>query len=370
MSSSFFIHRFVALLGMGAFWLGSFVSGALADSAPAKVASTSAAALTTEARRLVSLPLAPPEASVSSRLQPQKAFIGDRLLYELRVTAPESWTADLSAVGPMLQSAGFQILDYERLSTEKGKDGATVGLRFFISTYALGKYEIPAIPVGLRSADGRRWRLDSRPFQVEVVPVERKPGEPDDIRDIKDPLDVAPPFPGAWLLVGLAMLLGGSGIWYLRRRGDEVDQILITPLSAWEIALSQLAELDESGMREAHRLRDWHYRISTILREYLSRRFALAIMSETSSELLEGLHEAASADRAEAVLGDEGFRSLLEGFLGACDRVKFARYHPSADEVGAVRTRADSLLALTRPVVEAIVSEDEEVVVEEEGETP
>ncbi len=89
--------------------------------------------------------------------------------------------------------------------------------------------------------------------------------------------------------------------------------------------------------------------LSSIVRHYIEDRFALRAPEMTTEEFLWSLGREGALDADQRV--------MLEGFLTACDRVKFARHAATRAEIDDAFALADRFVRETTPPSEA--GEDE-----------
>ncbi len=145
--------------------------------------------------------------------------------------------------------------------------------------------------------------------------------------------DIAPPasepnplWPYRWILGGVGIaIVAGIALALLRRRARRVAARALPPPPPWDVAYARLRELDERQLPNKGEYEPFYVELSDILRRYIEDRFHLRAAEQTTQEFL--------TDAARADLFDAEHQRLLSGFLRHCDRVKFARYEPTVNEM-------------------------------------
>ena len=162
-----------------------------------------------------------------------------------------------------------------------------------------------------------------------------------DILDIYGPLALAEPFP--YLLSGaglLLLVLLAVALWlFLAHRKKRTDDRKPDPAIA---ALHSLQDAEEGLQRFG--IGFFAGEVSRILRSYLEARFSLPATSSTTSEFFANL-ETSPAQEEMLVQHD----NLLRHCLLLCDRVKFSRFLPEQEAVGALARSARHFIEATRP---------------------
>ena len=171
-------------------------------------------------------------------------------------------------------------------------------------------------------------KLRGRQLTVEVKSVLPDDEEPQDIKDIPDPVEL--PVNNAAILVGIIIgalvIAGGAAVFlWLKKRKESQGEIVRKPPHV--IAYEQLEKLVASGLIEAGRIEVYYVLLSDTIRTYLENRFGLRAPEMTTEEFL-----AAAANNS--VLKDE-HKKMLSRFLTHCDLVKFARYGPDVEEMNS-----------------------------------
>jgi hypothetical protein len=112
------------------------------------------------------------------------------------------------------------------------------------------------------------------------------------------------------------------------------------PRPAHEIALERLDRLGSYGFLEDADNRPFYFAVSEVIREYLGARYGFDSLELTTDELAAELRKHA---------GRELVLSEVEGWLSACDLVKFAKISPSASEARGTLETAIRIVTSTRP---------------------
>lgn len=135
------------------------------------------------------------------------------------------------------------------------------------------------------------------------------PGE--DIRDIRGPKGMLPPWLIPALLAGAALLvLGGYAAWRRHRRGSRPRVLL-----PFEAALQRLEDIRR--LLDPASAREFSIAVSDIVRQYIEVQFMVTATHRTTEEFLRDLLETSNAALA-------AHRNLLAEFLNQCDLAKFA----------------------------------------------
>jgi len=285
-------------------------------------------------------PAAAQEARIRTQADTTLMSVGDRLTLTLEVEhAPEQrvlWPDSVDV-------APFEVLGAQALPpvTEAGR--VRTAVRLTLTAFELGNLVIPGIRVPVASADGAVDTLVSDGWRVTVSSVGLDEGG--DIRGIRGPLAI--PFGVVtlvpWLV--LALLLIALVIWWWRRRRKRLPTPEVAPIPAprmapHEIALEALARVEASDLLQRGEVKEYHVRVSEVVRAYVEGYYRVPALEMTTREVLAGL------DR----VGVHGAPiDHLESFLDRCDLVKFAKLRPSSEASQAMLTLARVFVEETRP---------------------
>lgn len=215
------------------------------------------------------------------------------------------------------------------------EDGRVARAReYVLQPFLPGDYELPALTVVL---DGS-LEISTEAVVIRVESVLEDP-EDTELRDISEPVDV--PAPWWWWVLGAAGVAAAltAALWWLRRRrAARAVPRVVTPDEA---ALAALDALAAGGLPGAAEVKAFYLRLSDIVRRYVEERFGLRAPGQTTEEFLAAM-AASPAIRAS-------HQRLLRGFLEQADMVKFAKFAPGKEEIGASLDAARRFVRQTVP---------------------
>lgn len=141
-----------------------------------------------------------------------------------------------------------------------------------------------------------------------------------------------------YLGLGALALLGAGGFLGLRAWRRAARRRV--RISAYDVAVTRLRELEDRGLPGAGEADAWYVELSAIVRRYLEDRYGLRAPELTTEEFLREARRSGQLSSKH--------RTLLSDFLSRCDRVKFARYEPGDDESRQALASARDFLEETR----------------------
>ena len=164
-----------------------------------------------------------------------------------------------------------------------------------------------------------------------------------DIKDIKAPLY----FPINWklrIVIGLVIFLLAIAVAiYSVIKKSAANAMFAAPL-AHEIAYKAIEDLRSSGLIKNGLVKEYFFRLSFIVRQYLENRFRLRAAEMTTEEFLAVI----SRGEVTSPLLNQQIKGLLKNFLEKSDMVKFAKYGPTADEILSSLAAAKQLVDQTK----------------------
>lgn len=299
---------------------------------------------------------------VRARLDTTGMLIGDQIHYHLEAWVP----GNSEVVFPVLNDTltwGVEVLEISPTDSQRlDHELMHYRNRYLITSFDSGFHFIPSLPVVVRYPSRTDTLFtQSLPLEVNTLP----PDTSVVLYDIKSPygapisLSELLPYIGAGIILAL---LGFLAVYYLRRRkkrekGEE--QEIVPPEAAHIIAIRELRALEKDRLWQQGKVKEYHIRLTEILRNYLERRYGIPALEQTTGEIMDAL----DARSGISQISHEDLREILV----LADLVKFARVIPEPDENRMVLTRAIRFVQDTIAV--DVHEEDENVNGLETGET-
>lgn len=261
----------------------------------------------------------------SSRLTEtgRKLPLSDILTLTCRVTGPTSLEVECDV--PEVNAKLWQIKEVPSKSRTE--------YQWQLEPIRPGKLPLPVLTVRYRDKPGDRWTTTRwAELVVEVT------GPKDQLKaEIKGnlPLELLPETPDTassfptreTLIVAFLLILVFFLLLYSRRPRQ------LLALSADRRALQELERLSRTSG-------EIHLRLSEIIRAYLEERYGLPASRRTTEEFLPAVHQSGQVPESVLEEIDELYRS--------CDRVKYARLSPTAEDEATQVDRARRIIEVTR----------------------
>jgi hypothetical protein len=215
--------------------------------------------------------------------------------------------------------------------------GATIGPAGYAADMTPTTATRPFVPTPL--APPASPGSQAPPPSAASIPL----GVAEDIRDIRGPKFIFPPWLLPAVIAGAVLLaLGAWGLWrWLRRRRR--PRVLLP----FEIALQRLEEM--RSLMQPDDAREFSIAVSDVVRRYIEERFSVTATHRTTEEFLRDLLESSHAPLAR-------HRALLSEFLQACDLVKFAGMSLTLQNMASLHESARAFVLETAKPDEPIAS--------------
>jgi len=269
---------------------------------------------------LLSINLSAQSVSALASVDSTDYLVGDYITYSLEIRADKN----IEITTPFLRDSlkKFEIIKEltPLIKEEDNIKSTTFG--YIISYYDSASVTISPINVRYKiKGDDQEKVVFSNPVTITVhtVPLEQQ----SDIKDVKEPLTI----PLDWkfiLLIALIVLIILAVSYYLYRRykkkiAEQPVKKKIIRIPAHVRALSALSNLENEKLWQKGMVKEYHSKITGIVRSYFEERFNLPALELTTSEQMQQLKKVHSA---------ESILNITNEFLNNADLVKFAKFQP------------------------------------------
>ncbi len=276
---------------------------------------------------------------VTARVDSSRVLVGDWVVLRVDVQHRSTVTVEPPALPDSI--AGFEVVRRDTGATRREGDNILQSFVYTLAVFDSGTQVIPPLPVCYTVNGGAEAQVaQTSPIAIFVrgIAIDSTQGP----KDVKPPLSVPLSFKDILpYLIALVVIAGV--IWlimYIRRKRARGEPILPeAPMRpAYELALEQLRSLASEKLWQRGLPKEYHSRITDILRTYIERDFRILAMEMTSEEIL-------ASDVVRQLPREDV--SLLREVLLRADLVKFAKYQPVQAEHEAAMAGAVSFVEHT-----------------------
>ena len=269
-------------------------------------------------------------------------LVGDYINLTVKVKYDEGIQVSNPLLGDTFKEIEIIKVEDPVLLEENGKQ--VVEFRYIVSVYDSMNVSIPGIPVGYKTGNDttlQTVKTNSVNFTVHTVAV-----QPDEeIKDIKEPIKI--PLDWKTILLYLLIILAIAALAYFlykrykkKLEGKEKIEEATPRIPSYLTALNGLHQLEEEELWQKGRVKEYHSRITEIIRKYFEERFYLPALELTTTEAMKRLKE--RYDTTEIL-------QTTEEFLNNADLVKFAKYNPVPDLNKEMMKQAYQIVEKTIP---------------------
>ncbi len=267
---------------------------------------------------------------MSVSIEPDRITPAERLDLVVEVFAPENVQVGLPSLDG--DAIGFSIRDCREYPSKPTTGGRLWRQEYRLDAWDIGEHTIPKlaatfVDLRLGKDSATEGEVTTDEFTVTVESLLPPDIDLTAFRDIKGPVLLASNPTTKWLgytIAALAMMVVSAWVFvWLARQGRQAHAQEVIPAHEW--AFAQLRRLTKEQLIERGLVREFYFRLSMILRQYVTMQFHLMAVERTTEELVQTSQEGAGLPA--------GHQETLVSFLAACDRVKFARHTPEAEEI-------------------------------------
>jgi hypothetical protein len=258
--------------------------------------------------------------TVKTSVDKNDILIGQQIHYKVETSMPDN-TYRLNWFSMPDSFGNFVPILKNKIDSSYSNGNLNFSQQITITSFDSGRQVIPPLALSFSTLDtDSTFNIftDSIPINVTYAPADSVLP----FHDIKNIIEVKKTFQWwIWALIAAGViLLTLLIIYFVRKSRKKKDtEIFESKLSPYEEAMQSLNQLQQENLLEKHEFKEYHSRLSDILKRYLSRKTNTYQMHLTTDELLIELNELDLS------------KEKISGFAGCLrmgNAVKFARYIP------------------------------------------
>jgi hypothetical protein len=250
----------------------------------------------------------------------------------------------------------LEVLEAYKVDTVKKGSRYELIKKYGLTQFDSGKYLIPSIAVVI---NGKKVFSDSIQIEIADVKVDTLKQK---MYDIKNIIEVDKPFGNWWiyLLILIAIAAVGYFVYYfIKKKQAEPKPEVVIFTSPIEKATTLLQQLETKELWQKGEIKGYYSELTDIARNYIEEEIKIPAMESTTSELIEGLRNAARQKKLK--LSNETVENL-EKVLKQADLVKFAKSIPAQFEIEEDKKRiSSSIVTIHNSIPEVVEDQDDEL---------
>jgi len=249
----------------------------------------------------------------------------------------------------------LEVLESYKIDTIRNGNRYELIKKYGLTQFDSGKYLVPKLPVII---NGKKVFSDSIKIEISDVKVDTLKQK---MYDIKNIIAVENDYGNWWiyLLIVLVLLaIGYFGYSYFKKQSKKEKPIVEEYKSPIEKATSLLQQLEKKELWQRGEVKNYYSELTDIARNYIEEEINIPAMESTTSELIEGLRNAAKQKKLK--LSAETVENL-EKVLKQADLVKFAKVKPLDFEIEEDKKRISSSIITIHQSIPEIVEEKDEL---------
>lgn len=245
-------------------------------------------------------------------------LIGDYIKYSLVIDAQKN----VFIINPFFRDSlrNIDVVNISDPIVTENEMGKTIRYEATLSRYDSAEVTLPPIKVEYRTKNDTTLKSvlsNSVTFNVHSVKVSLQ----EEIRDIKPPIRLWDYFFLIYILIAIIIIIIA---YFLYRKYKNKKEIIVVKkekekILAHQLALRKLDQLEKEQLWQKGFVKEYHTRITEIIREYFEIQFELPALELTTTESLKLL--------SKHPLGIKVL-DITSQFFSNADLVKFAKYEP------------------------------------------
>jgi large-conductance mechanosensitive channel len=287
------------------------------------------------------------EIKVTASTDTTDYLIGDRIKYFLNINTDKN----VYIINPFFRDSlrDVDVISISNPVITENDSGKTIKYTSVLSRFDSAQVTIPPIKIEYRvKGDTTLKNALSNPvtFNVHTLKVSIK----EDIKDIKPPMRLFNYAFLIYILIGLLLIAAGYFIYirYIKNKPEKVVEKKEEKILSHQLALRKLDQLESEKLWQKGFVKDYHTRITEIIREYFGKQFGLPALELTTTESLNLLRR---HSQGKKVL------DITSQFLNNADLVKFAKFIPLETVNTEMMTQAREIVSKTMSIQKEEVKE-------------
>ncbi|MBN2765327.1 MAG: hypothetical protein JXR27_03065 [Paludibacteraceae bacterium] len=264
--------------------------------------------------------------TVSSRIDSSTMWIGNQTRLSFEVSQQKGQIVNMPVFSDTVVG-GLEIVEPLKMDTSTSKDGVMhVTQSYIVTAFEDSLMYIPSYP--FVTDNDTIW---SKPLSVKVIQPFIIDSTANQIDDIKQNYNAPIYWKGIYktalivLLIIIVLISLFFAIRYFSRKKPELipekPKVFIPPYLS---AISKLDQIKQEKAWQTGRSKEYHTRLTDVLREYIEETFGVPCMEMTSEEVFSALLHL----RYESKTAYESLQQILR----LADLVKFAKWEALPDE--------------------------------------
>lgn len=262
---------------------------------------------------------------VSTSLDTNRMRIGEQAV--LRITSPFDKNFIYTWFSIPDTFNHIEVISRDTIDTLNVNNAWVLQQDIILTSFDSGAWAIPPIPMQYKKPqDTTTYTVYSSPLllYVNTVPVDTTKAAYDIKGVIEVPWSI---MDYIWWIVGGFAILGivGAAIYFLRKSQIEKSGVQIVKVKrpAHEVAMEALHTLKEEKLWQQGQVKEYHTRLTDIIRLFIENRFGVPALELTTDEILQ--YSVIHTQPKDLYDG-------LKNMLTLADLVKFAKASPVANE--------------------------------------
>jgi len=290
------------------------------------------------------------EIRVSASTDTTDYLIGDQITYNLLIKTSKN----VFIINPFFRDSlkNIDLISISNPDIKEDENGKTINYYCTLTRLDSATVTIPAIKIEYRTQNDTTLKSAlSNPVTINIHRMNVSMQE--DIKDIKPPVR---PFDFTFLIyVFIALTIISLIVYYViyKKYWKQEKKVEVTKkeekLLSHQIALKKLLQLESEKLWQNGFVKEYHTRITEIIREYFEKQFELPLLELTTTDSLKMLSKHSQGIKVLDITSE---------FLSNADLVKFAKYIP-------IEIINFEMMNQAKEIVKKTTSLDEEVKVDE-----